>query len=254
VKEQRGLWLRTVALMLLSAVAAGWSTYLHWLPCRGTMLEGTIIHPRVGDGRSYEEFEKLDPAVKATLLACDRRMDGDQGPWESELNVVALALLGVAWLALVLGLRWQLRTKEVAALPGLATLALAGLVAIGDAASGGDAFIPMIVVWSIELSAAAGLVAILVWQPEVHGRHMRRLLVVLWGTTAFGFIHVMAEYTIMSNFSDRNWDAPPGTGYLTVAVIAVSAILTAIMTFRAPKSGDDDEPHQGHPSGSLSHA
>jgi hypothetical protein len=146
VKEQRGLWLRTVALMLLSAVAAGWSTYLHWLPCRGTMLEGTIIHPRVGDGRSYEEFEKLDPAVKATLLACDRRMDGDQGPWESELNVVALALLGVAWLALVLGLRWQLRTKEVAALPGLATLALAGLVTIGDAASGGDAFIPMIVV------------------------------------------------------------------------------------------------------------
>jgi len=236
--------------MLVSAVAAGWSTYLHWLPCRGTMLEGTIIQPRVGDGRSYEEFEKLDPAVKATLFACDRRMAGDQGPWESELNVVASALLGVAWLALILRLRWQPRTKALAALPGLATLALAGVVAIGDAANGEDAFLPMIVLWSIELSAATALIAILAWQPEVHGRHMRRLVVVLWGTTAFGFIHLMAEYTIMTNFSDRNWDSPPGTGYLTVAVIALSAILAAIMTLRPGRSGVD-EPHQDDQSGSL---
>ena len=108
----------------------------------------------------------------------------------------------------------------------------------------------MIVVWSIELSAAVALVAILAWQPEVHGRHMRRLVVVLWGTTAFGFIHLMAEYTIMTNFSDRNWDSPPGTGYLTVAVIALSAILAAIMTLRPGRSGVD-EPHQDDQSGSL---
>ena len=63
---------------------------------------------------------------------CLRRMDGDQGPWESELNVVAMVLLGVAWLALVLGLRWQLKTKAVAALPGLATLAFAAAMAIGN--------------------------------------------------------------------------------------------------------------------------
>jgi hypothetical protein len=47
----------------------------------------------------------------------------------------AMALVGVAWLTLVVGLRWQLRTKVVAAFPGLATLAvaLAGAVAVGDA-------------------------------------------------------------------------------------------------------------------------
>ncbi len=46
-----------------------------------------------------------------------------------------MALVGVAWLTLVVGLRWQLRTKVVAAFPGLATLAvaLAGAVAVGDA-------------------------------------------------------------------------------------------------------------------------
>jgi hypothetical protein len=63
------------------------------------------------------------------VFAADGRRPG---PWESALNVVAMVLLGVAWLALVLGLRWQLRTTAVAALPGLATLAFAGAVAIGN--------------------------------------------------------------------------------------------------------------------------
>ena len=111
--------------MLTSAVAAAWSTYLYWLPCRGSMLEGTLIHPYTDDGRSYEEFEKLDPAVKARLFACDARMDGDisgQAPWTSELLVLAMALAGLAWLTLVVALRWQLRTKAVAAVPVLPQL------------------------------------------------------------------------------------------------------------------------------------
>jgi hypothetical protein len=58
-------------------------------------------------------------------------MDGDQGPWGLALYVLAVALAGVAWLTLVFGLRWQRRTKRVAALPGLATLALAAAMAIG---------------------------------------------------------------------------------------------------------------------------
>jgi hypothetical protein len=52
VTEKR-TWLLTAALMLASAVAAAWSTYLYWLPCRGTMLEGTILDPYTDDGRSY---------------------------------------------------------------------------------------------------------------------------------------------------------------------------------------------------------
>jgi hypothetical protein len=51
-------------------------------------------------------------------------------------------------------------------------------------------------------------------------------------------------------FSDAIGDTPPGTGYLTVATITISAILTVIMTLRAPKRGAD-EPHQDHHSRSL---
>jgi hypothetical protein len=78
---------------------------------------------------------------------------------------------GVAWLTLVLGLRWQLRTKAVAALSGLATLALAGAVAIGDAAHGEDNSFPGILLVSIELSA------------EVLGSHISVGSVRGWGWT-----------------------------------------------------------------------
>jgi hypothetical protein len=74
-------------------------------------------------------------------------MDGDisgQAPWTSEMFVLAMALAGLAWLTLVLGIRWQLRTKAVAALPGLATvgMALAVAVTIGDAERGEDNPLP----------------------------------------------------------------------------------------------------------------
>jgi hypothetical protein len=167
VREQRWQWLLTAGLMLASAVAAGWSTYLHWLPCRGSMLRGSIIH-----GYDYD----YDGGKFSDL--CLRRMDGDQGQWESELKVVAMVLLGVAWLTLVFGLRWRLKTKAVAALPGLATLALAGAVAIGDL--GEDDSFPMMHLLNSEVSAVVALVAISAWQPEAHGRDIRRLVVVLW--------------------------------------------------------------------------
>jgi hypothetical protein len=44
-------------------------------------------------------------------------------------------------------------------------------------------------------AAVVALFAIGAWQLEVSGRVVLRLLVVvLWGTTAFSFIHVFAEY------------------------------------------------------------
>jgi hypothetical protein len=43
----------------------------------------------------------------------------------------------------------------------------------------------------------------------------------------------------------RDWDTPPGTGYLTVAVITISAVLTAIMTLRRPRIVAD-EAQQSH--------
>jgi len=115
VKDQRWPWLVTAGLMLAAAAATGRSTYLYWLPCRGSMLRGSVINYYVEVGRKFSP-------------ACEQAMDGDIAlvvPWTSGLNLVAMALLGVAWLTLVVGLRWRWRTRAVAALPGLATLAVA---------------------------------------------------------------------------------------------------------------------------------
>src|SRR5215218_1186020 len=102
--------------MLAAAAATGRSTYLYWLPCRGSMLSSIIR--RSVQGPDDGDFPH----------ACLRQMDWDVAlvqPWTSELNIIAMAMLGVAWLTLVVELGWRWRTKVVAALPGVATLAVA---------------------------------------------------------------------------------------------------------------------------------
>jgi hypothetical protein len=227
--------------MLAAAAAVGRSTYLYWLPCRGSMLRGSIINYYVDVGRKFSP-------------ACKQAMDGDVAlvvPWTSGLNLVAMALLGVAWLTLVMGLRWRWRTRAVAALPGLATLAVAvaGAVTIGDPKPFEYTPPLMGLVMFLELLAVVALVLIFAWQPEARGRHIGpRLVVVLSGTTAFGFVHVITEYFTMLRFAGGNGETPIGYGYLIFATITISAILTVIMTRRAPQKIADAEPRQDHGS------
>jgi hypothetical protein len=96
---------------------------------------------------------------------------------------------------------------------------------------------------------AVALVWIFAWQPEARGRRIGpRLVVVLSGTTAFGFVHVITEYFTMLSFGGGNGDMPIGYGYLIFATITISAILTVIMTRRASRKVADAEPHHGHRS------
>ncbi|HKN45674.1 MAG TPA: hypothetical protein VJW23_17310 [Propionibacteriaceae bacterium] len=158
-----------------------------------------------------------------------------------ELGVAATMLVGVAWLTLVLGMRWSLRTKAVAALPGLVTLVVAFVGTVDDASAGGDDFLTFLLLLGIEGSALVALFAIGAWQLEIPGRVFLRLVVVLWGTTAFGFIHGFAEFLAMIIFSDADGavgipdETPPVTGYLTVAVITTCTVLTVVMALRAPQ-------------------
>jgi hypothetical protein len=205
------------------------------------MLKGSIINYYVDVGRKFSP-------------ACKQAMDGDialVAPWTSGLNLVAMALLGVAWLTLVVGLRWRWRTRAVAALPGLATLtvAVAGAPAIGDPKPFEYAPPLMGLVMFLELLAVVALVWILVWQPEARGRHIvPRLVVVLSGTTAFGFVHVITEYFTMLSFGGGNGDMPIGYGYLIFATITISAILTVIMTLLVRQKVAEAEPDQDHGS------
>ena len=105
---------------------------------------------------------------------------------------------------------------------------------------------------TVEWSALLALAMIWAWQPEVRtGRTFLRLVVALWGATAFGIFHQMLAYMIMVGFSERDWDEPPGTGYLTVAAIVISAILLVIMTLRVPRAAADGDPQPDYDSGSL---
>jgi len=105
---------------------------------------------------------------------------------------------------------------------------------------------------ALEWSALLALAMIWVWQPEVRTRRrFLRVVVALWGTTAFSNFHQMLEYMIMIGFSERDWDDPPGTGYLTVATITISAILLVIMTLRMPRTAADGDPQPDYDSGSL---
>jgi hypothetical protein len=238
VREQRWPWLMTAGLMLAAAAATGRSTYLYWLPCRGSMLRGII--QGYGSGKFSDE--------------CSGQMDVDNAsvmPWTSDLNLVAMALLGVAWLTLVLGLRWQLRTKAVAVLPGVAAVAVALLGAAGTDRYEWSLLLMMGLALIMELLAVVALLWIVAWQPEVRGRQILRLVIVLWGTTAFGVVHVYIEHVIMIGFRFSTWNPPPGFGYLIFATITISAILTVIMTLRTPKRGTDSGPQVDPRAGSL---
>ena len=237
MREQRWPWLATAGLMLVAAAATGRSTYLYWLPCQGSMLKGSVINYYVEVGRKFSP-------------ACKQAMDGDIAlvvPWTSGLNLLAIALLGVAWLTLVVGLRWRWRTRAVAALPGLAALvfAVAGASAIGDPKPFEYSPPLMGLVTFLELLAVVALVWILVWQPEARSRHnCARLVVVLSGTTAFGFVHVITEYFTLLSFGGGNGEMPIGYGYLIFATITISAILTVIMTLLVRQKVADAESHQ----------
>ncbi|HMI34163.1 MAG TPA: hypothetical protein VK499_08590 [Propionibacteriaceae bacterium] len=82
--------------------------------------------------------------------------------------------------------------------------ALAEVMVLGEPGHDRDESLPMMLLFSIELVAVVALVAILVWQSEVVGSCLLRLVVVLWGTTAFGAIHTITEYVAMIIFS--SWD------------------------------------------------
>ncbi len=242
MRERRWPWVGTSVLLLAAAVAAGWSTYLHWQPCRGALLSGSVV-------RAYKYAPDFSDA-------CLRRMDGSlpfpflpeaaqRTPWASELGVVAMSLAAAAWLLLVVGTSWSLRTKLVAALPGLTTLALAAALALAtvDPGLSADDDVSMWILLTPEVAALAAIAAILAWQPELDERTLARVLVVAWGTTAFGAVHLVVEYAFMLAFSDANWDTPPLTGSVTVATLVVAAVLTLRMALHpSPVPGSTNHP------------
>ncbi len=226
-----GPWLFSSLLLLGAATAAGLSTYLHWADCRGSMLDGTLF-----------DLDRSDPVLSD---ACLLRMDGGLpfpnasrtalAPGASVLGAIAVILAGVAWMPLILGLGWRSRTRFVAALPVAVSLVLV----IGSwlwshftgSEPGSSPFTWLVL--PVELCSLAAGIAILQEDTDWSGRTIARLGLLAWGASAFGWVHLMFfDYGVMVVFSSINWDVPPGTGYLTAALLAVAALGVLSITVR----------------------
>lgn len=226
-------WWGAAGLLTAAAVLTARSLQLHWLPCRGTVLEALVMTP----------WRELDLSE-----ACLRRMDtglpfpypaepAEQVPWATELGVLAVALAALAWVLVVPTLRWSARSVVVALLPAAASLVLAaqGLVAARTPGRGDEASLPAWLWVSPEALAVLAVVLLLRWQPELRGLVLLRVVVLLQAATAFGLLHGAADYISMTAVSAANWDVPPGTGSATAAGLLVSALATAALTHPADR-------------------
>lgn len=206
--------------LLAAAVAAGVATWLEWLPCRGSMLNGSVLL-----GYQYPtDFSD----------ACLARMDGSDAvplaPGTLEARALSALLLALGWLIFASRLRLPVAWRAVVLLPvaSIAWYAIQTWPAREGGAPAGTAEAMVL----IELTAFAAAVVIGLRLNAQDGR--QPALIGLWAVASYGLLHQVGDYLLMMLWSDANWDTPPGTGYPTVAMIVVCGVLVALLGSRQP--------------------
>lgn len=199
--------------VLAAAVAAGIATWLEWLPCRGSMLNGSILL-----GYQYPaEFTE----------ACLMRMDGsDAVPLAAgtlEARALSALLLGLGWLAFASRLRLPTLLRAVVLLPALPI----GWFAVQTWLSSDPSSLQSITTTMLLIELAAFAATAVISLRLIGDQDQRPSLVGLWAVTAYGVLHVVGDYFVMSALSDATWDSPPGTGYPTVVFLALCGIVLA---------------------------
>ena len=209
-ETRRAWWLSGVALVLAALTGAG-AVYLWWLPCRGLMLVGTPLDPsqdsadtsdaciaRMGEGTPF-------PLPTTAVLSA---------PGLLPLTVVTIGLVAVAWLAPVVTEPLSGVPRLVAALPGCAALGVAALaVGIAYGVPGAEAVAYPLATF-LNLLVIAGFAVLL-----GYASGWRRYLVTALALSSMGFGGPVVEYLVMVSWSELNWDAPPGSGYLSAVLL-----------------------------------
>ncbi|WP_344811610.1 hypothetical protein [Microlunatus aurantiacus] len=139
------------------------------------------------------------------------------------MTIVAVA---VAWLLPVLTEPLSGTSRLVAALPGFAALGVA-VLAVGiayDVPGAEEVAYPLATF--LNLLVVSGF-AVLLGQVGTWPRH----LVTALALSSMGFAGPIVNYLLMVHWSDLNWDAPPGSGYLTAAFLLVCGIAVLALTF-----------------------
>jgi len=221
MRERRWPWLVTSALLIGAGLTGAAATYLWWLPCQGQMLDGTPLEPasvgdpgqacidRMGEGTPFPLTTQA--ALSATGLLV--------------LATVTMVLVAVAWLLPVFTERVSRVRQLVAALPALGVLAVAVLgvgIAYGVPGAEGLAY-PL----DTLVNPLVVVAVVILWG---HVADRARFLVVALALSSMGFAGPVAEYLLMVRWSELNWDAPPGSGYLTAAFLVTCGIAVLTMT------------------------
>lgn len=218
--KRRWPWFAAGGLLFASAAAAAVSVYLLWLPCRGIMWDGTVFAPEV-TGEISE--------------ACSRRMDEgwpfvyfpqDVGlvPTASQVGGLAMVLATASWIVLVLGLRLGMEITRIALVAAVAPtiLAVVSWSAAFNPGSGLDFFISGGLWMSVDVAAVLLFLVLCGANRDLSSGTLVGLAFVLWGATAFGGAHFLVEFFTMVAFNEYNWDTPPGTGWMIVAVLLIA--------------------------------
>lgn len=156
--SRRWPWLVSAVLLLVAGGAAGIATHLFWLPCRGSMRDGSLLGPRSDFTFSDACLERMDSGTPFPYPAAL----GEHASTSALLAAVAIALTALAWLPIALGLRWRARSRLVALLPMVATLLLAARSYPGTGALGSGGAAPL---WlAVEVLGLAAVLLIFRWE------------------------------------------------------------------------------------------
>lgn len=227
--EPRWPWYLAGGLFLGAGVATGVAAWLLWLPCRGHLLDGTIL---VGY-RSLSTSDFTD--------ACNQAMDsGGWVGWPSAVDAqttgllaasgTAMCLLAAAWLVLVLSFCTTPLARLIGAGPGLANLVIGALLLMRGV-DVGPADLPdaVLIHMAIDLTAVLAIGAIAVtWGDDIFG--LGRASLALAGVASMGVAGPIFDYVAMTVLSDNNWDTPPGTGFLTAGFQVFVGVALVVLT------------------------
>lgn len=222
------MWLLSAALLTLGGLVQAVAVTLVWLPCSDSMLNGSVlVGYRFGTDFSEPCLQAMDAGVVVPLPTA-------AAGWTvaATLGVIAAVILVTAWLVILPALRVPRWVRWLAAMPALAVisqLTTTGMAALGSAPAAES--LSTATAFLTELSVLIALLALAA--ANVGRRVLLRAGIVLIAASASGAVHQLTEYVAMLTFSEADWDIPPGTGYLTVALILASAAVTAYLWRRA---------------------
>ncbi|MFT3942536.1 MAG: hypothetical protein QM705_01730 [Ancrocorticia sp.] len=205
--------------LLLAAVAAAVSTWLVWLPCQGSMLNG-FLGLREASGFSDACLARMDGSATAPLVA-----------GVAEAKALSVILLGLGWWGYASHLRFAKLPRAVVLSPILPIGWFAGQTWLS--ASAGTLWETTTAMGMISLTCLLAGVVLLLHPADNRTRYVG--LIGLWGVASYGVLHFASDYMLMIGFSAANWDVPPGTGYLSAAGMIVCALLVAILGWRATR-------------------